>query len=237
MKVAQRESAGQTVLPRWNPVRVPVAPIALGLVSGAGLGVSAIYAGFPNLQPLALSSTLATAVVLLLLTLVSRNTAAWQIFRSWFQVGAGTGLFLASVPARRNSPSHGNGSTGKDSIPAPHLESFDPEDEPELEPEDDGEVVLQHVVRVRDASGREYVHATLRGEMEAGERRTTLHLGFCPPLATRPEVEAEIMEGPAGIAKVVQALHNGVQIEVELDEASLEPTVITVEVAASETQE
>jgi hypothetical protein len=117
------------------------------------------------------------------------------------------------------------------------LGSFDPEEDPELEPEDDGEVVLQHVVRVRDASGREYVHATLRGEMEAGARRTTLHLGFCPPLATRPEVEAEIMEGPAGIAKVVQALHNGVQIEVELDEASLEATVITVEVAASETQE
>lgn len=225
------------MMPRFSPVRVPVATISLGLVSGVGLGVTALNAEHLNLQPLALSSTLATAVVLLLLTLVSRNTAAWQIHRQWFQVGGGVGLFLASVPARRNSPSHGHGSAEEGSTPAPHLGSFDPEDEPELEPEDDGEVVLQHVVRVRDASGREYVHATLRGEIEAGARRTTLHLGFCPPLATRPEVEAEIMEGPGGIAKVVQALHNGVQIEVELDEASLEATVITVEVAASETQE
>lgn len=230
MNVAQRELAGQSTGMRNGRFRDPAALFPLGLV--AGVGVAAIYVAFPDRQLLALSSTLATAVVLLLLVSISRNTTAWQIVGRWFRVGGGSGLSLASVPAHRNKPAAAK------SIPAPHIESFDPEeDQPELEPDDDGEVVLQHVVRVRDASGREYVHATLRGEIEAGQRRTTLHLGFCPPLATRPEVEAEIMEGPAGIAKVVQALHNGVQIEVELDEASLESTVITVEVAASETEE
>lgn len=99
---------------------------------------------------------------------------------------------------------------------------------------DGSEIVLQHVVRVRDGDGREYVHATLRGELAAGERRTTLHLGFCPPFPTQPEVEAEVIEGPAAVAKVTQTLHNGVQVEVELDTAELEDSVVTVEVAAYE---
>lgn len=96
----------------------------------------------------------------------------------------------------------------------------------------EGEIVLQHVVRIRDADGHEYIHATLRGELDAGARRTTLYVGFCPPFLTLPQVEAEVIEGPPGIAKVVQALHNGVQVEVDLDDASLEPVVVTVEVAA-----
>ena len=101
-------------------------------------------------------------------------------------------------------------------------------------PGEDGEIVLQHIVRVRDADGREYVHATLRGELAAGQRRTTLHVGFCPPFPTLPEVEAEVIEGPAAVAKVTQTLHNGVQVEVELDTAELEASVVTVEVAAYE---
>lgn len=101
-------------------------------------------------------------------------------------------------------------------------------------PGEDGEIVLQHVVRVRDADGREYVHATLRGELAAGDRRATLHLGFCPPFPSQPEVEAEVIEGPAAVAKVTQALHNGVQVEVELDIAEIEDSVVTVEVAAYE---
>jgi hypothetical protein len=96
----------------------------------------------------------------------------------------------------------------------------------------DGEVVLQHVVRLRDRDGREYIHATLRGEVAAGHRRTTLYVGFCPPFAVLPQVDAEVIEGPPGMAKVIQALHHGVQVEVDLDEASLDPVVVTVEVAA-----
>lgn len=244
--------------PRFGPAWGSAAPLPLGPVICVGLGIAAVcvyyqgVAAFPRGQSLALSSTLATAAVLVLLVSISRSTAAGQILGRWLQaVWAGcftwntlnaTGLSLASVPARRNTPG-----SGKNPVPAPHIESFDPqsfepesfepEENNELDPEDDGEVVLQHVVRVRDASGRESVHATLRGEVEPGQRRITLHLGFCPPLATRPEVEAEIMEGPAGVAKVIQALHNGVQVEVELDEASLETTVVTVEVAASESEE
>lgn len=101
-------------------------------------------------------------------------------------------------------------------------------------PLEDGETVLQQVMRVRDADGREYVYATLRGELEAGERRTTLFVGFCPPFQSPPLVEAEVIEGPPGMAKVIQSLHNGAQIEVDLDEAPSEDAYVTVEAAAFE---
>lgn len=98
----------------------------------------------------------------------------------------------------------------------------------------EGEVVLQHMVRIRDAEGREYVHATLRGELPAGERHATLYLGFCPPFPGRPQVEAELMEGPPAVARVVQSLHNGAQLEVELDAPVTEDSSVTIEVAAYE---
>jgi len=111
------------------------------------------------------------------------------------------------------------------------------EDDNTEKPIAEGEVVLQQVMRVRDAEGREYIYATLRGELEAGERRTTLFVGFCPPFAKPPQVEAEVIEGPPGVAKVIQSLHNGAQIEVDLDEAALEPVYVTVEAAAFEPEE
>ena len=103
-------------------------------------------------------------------------------------------------------------------------------------PRDEDEVVLQHIVRMRDKEGREYIHATLRGEIAAGHRHATLYLGFCPPFPTLPQVEAEVIEGPPAITKVVQALHNGVQIDVELDEAVAKPVTVVVEAVAYESE-
>ncbi|MGI9458212.1 MAG: hypothetical protein ACR2NU_16735 [Aeoliella sp.] len=101
-------------------------------------------------------------------------------------------------------------------------------------PVDEGETVLQNVLRVRDQSGQEYVYATLRGEFKPGDRIATLYVGFCPPFPSLPHVEAEVIDGAPAVAKVIQALHNGAQIEVDLDEPSLEATHVTVEVAAFE---
>lgn len=109
-----------------------------------------------------------------------------------------------------------------------------PQSEDTIESSDSGETVLQHLVRIRDAEGRESIHATLRGELAAGERFTTLFVGFCPPFACLPRVEAEVMEGPAAVCKVTQTLHHGAQIDVELDTVQNETAVITVEAVAIE---
>ncbi len=97
-----------------------------------------------------------------------------------------------------------------------------------------GETVLQNILRIRDETGQEYVYATLRGNFEPGTRTVMLYVGFCPPFRSLPQVEAEVIDGVPAVAKVIQSLHNGAQIEVDLDDPSLEPAHVMVEVAAFE---
>ncbi len=212
-------------------------------------------------EPLALPATVATAIVLLLLLYFIRGATVGQLLLwlptivlvTWglacsypgSQVAAwaiwGGAIAIDLLAARRAATSLAAAATLHPvtltaASTAANTVTPDTEDLPVgddvLDPGEEGEVVLQHVVRVRDRDGKEYIHATLRGELGAGERRTTLYVGFCPPFAALPQVEAEVIEGPPGIAKVVQAFHNGAQVEVDLDEASLEPVTVTVEVAA-----
>ncbi len=261
MSSAQRQFATRSLVERlgsWFPRyahTVAGVLIALGLL----LGTRRLLIG--QVAPLPIWTTLATAVILLLLVYAIRRVAAGQLFFPWLPtVVLATWAIVGSYPgsqpqawviwlgaialdfavaryqesskqvvqassdrAESNSPGRST-STSTDT-------SVEPTDD-QSAVQSDGEVVLQHVVRVRDANGSEHVHATLRGEFAAGERRTTLYVGFCPPLAGVPQVEAEVIEGPPGMAKVIQSLHNGVQVEVDLHEASLEDSNVTVEVAA-----
>ncbi len=97
---------------------------------------------------------------------------------------------------------------------------------------DDGEVVLQQIMRIRDATGRESVYATLRAEFEAGQRYVPLHVAFLPPFAELPTIAAEVIEGPSAVVKVVQAMHHGAHLEVRLEDAIEIAAYCTVEMAA-----
>jgi len=97
---------------------------------------------------------------------------------------------------------------------------------------EDDQTLLQQVMRLRDTEGREYVYATLRGEFAAGQRGTTLFVGFCPPFLLLPRVEAEVIEGPPSLAQVVQVQNHGAQIDIFLEEASNKPIYVVIEVAA-----
>lgn len=234
---------------------VAVVLIAIGLL----LAVRRLLIG--QTDPLPVSTTLATAVVLLLLLFAVRRAAAGQLFSwlptivlatwaiacsypgsqptAWFIWLGVIALDLALTRHRTASMHLIQAMTDTNETGVPEHSTIIADTDLSKQPgegqvagQSDGEIVLQHVVRVRDANGNEHVHATLRGELAAGERRTTLYVGFCPPLTGVPQVEAEVIEGPPGMAKVIQSLHNGVQVEVDLDEASLEDSNVTVEVAA-----
>ncbi len=88
--------------------------------------------------------------------------------------------------------------------------------ERDWKPAANNERVLQELVRLRDAAGAEFVRGTLRADFIPGQRHATLHVGFCPPLASLPEVAAEPTEGPDATVKVVQAFAHGVRLEVRL---------------------
>jgi hypothetical protein len=92
---------------------------------------------------------------------------------------------------------------------------------------------MQRVVRLRDAAGVETILAMLRADYEPGQRHATLHVAFCPPLASLPEVDAEPVDGPDATVKVVQAFAHGARLDVRLEEPADEACFVKVELAAS----
>jgi hypothetical protein len=92
--------------------------------------------------------------------------------------------------------------------------------------------IVQRIVRVRDAEGVESVRGTLRADFLAGQRHATLYVGFCPPLARLPDLEAEVADGPDATLKVVQAFAHGARLDLRLSEPAEEACCVLVEFVA-----
>jgi hypothetical protein len=95
-----------------------------------------------------------------------------------------------------------------------------------------GQEILQQLFRVREPQGDEAVYGTVRADFAAGQRTATLHVGFCPPLAREPAIEAEPVDFPEARVKVVQALAHGARLDVRLPEAAEEPFSVAIDLAA-----
>lgn len=91
---------------------------------------------------------------------------------------------------------------------------------------------LQALIRTRMSTDVECIHGWTRGYFAAGERSINLHLAFCPPLASLPEVECNQALGPPATIKVGQAEPFGLRLEVRLDKTPAEPTEVVVEFQA-----
>lgn len=76
--------------------------------------------------------------------------------------------------------------------------------------------LTQQVERGRLDDGSEFVNATLRGRFAPGDRGLNLHLGFCPPLDSIPEVEFEQLEGPEVQVQVGQCQIFGLRLDLRL---------------------
>lgn len=99
------------------------------------------------------------------------------------------------------------------------------------------EVLLQRLIRVRLSNGRAEIRGTVLAEFGAGERQTTVYIGFCPPFEILPDVEAAVVDDIEADLKLVQVLHNGVQFEIRLSEPAEEALALTVEFVASEREQ
>lgn len=95
------------------------------------------------------------------------------------------------------------------------------------------EQIVQELTRTRDAAGLESVRGTLRADFAVGRRYATLYAGFCPPLVATPDVEFETIDGPEATIKLVQALPQGVELELRLPEPVDEPCSVMVEIVAA----
>jgi hypothetical protein len=93
-----------------------------------------------------------------------------------------------------------------------------------------GDRVLQQLTRTRTADGHEIVHGTLLAEFAPGERTATLYVAFCPPFERLPHVEVE----SAADVRILQTLHNGVQLEVRQHRSATVPTTTSIELFATD---
>jgi hypothetical protein len=103
-----------------------------------------------------------------------------------------------------------------------------------LESDLNSETVLQQLTRVRTGDGKDAIRGTLTAEFMAGERQTTLYIGFCPPFELLPQFEAHVNDDFEAELKVVQVLHNGAQFDVRLSEPAEEAISVSIEFFAGE---
>ena len=93
--------------------------------------------------------------------------------------------------------------------------------------------VWQQLTHTRDGSGQGAFYGRLRGEFAAGQRSTSLHVAFCPPLETVPQVFAEQLEGPEVTIRTVQVLPYGIRFDVKRSSLGSSSETVVIEFYAS----
>ena len=95
--------------------------------------------------------------------------------------------------------------------------------------------ISQQVERGDSEDGGEFVHATLRGQFAEGDRGLHLHLGFCPPLHSVPEVEFEQVAGPEVQIQLGQCQIYGLRLDLRLTRPQSESAEVVVSLLAKAT--
>lgn len=91
------------------------------------------------------------------------------------------------------------------------------------------EYVCQQITYARDGDGAEVFYGRLRGEFVMGQRTTSLHIAFCPPLDSTPELIVEQIDGPEVIVKPSQVLPYGAKLDLNLKSVSPDRQSVVIE--------
>jgi hypothetical protein len=92
----------------------------------------------------------------------------------------------------------------------------------------------QQMTRFRTAAGEEIVSGLLHAELMPGDRSGFLHIAFCPPLASIPELHLEQAGGPAARIKAAQVQPYGARIEYRLNDPLATRATLAIEFTALE---
>jgi hypothetical protein len=93
--------------------------------------------------------------------------------------------------------------------------------------------VWQQITRAESDQGGELVFGVVRCEFAEGQRQTRIHIAFCPPLARRPELSAEQVDGPPVRIKTSMLETFGVCLEVKRGAPGNEPITAQIQFFAS----
>jgi len=91
--------------------------------------------------------------------------------------------------------------------------------------------VWQQATRWREA-GEEIVQGVARAEFAPGARLAIVHVGFCPPLESVPQLVAAAIDGPPATVKLAARLAHGIRLEVKLRAVADQPACVLVEFTA-----
>jgi len=91
---------------------------------------------------------------------------------------------------------------------------------------------VQRFERVQSADGRDVLAGSLSTRLRGGQSRAYVHVAFCPPFATVPQVDFRQVSGPAARVKAGQVLPHGARFDVKLDNPAAEAVNLVLEVRA-----
>ena len=213
-----------------------------GLVATLGLFLFVRRVTGAFTAPLPAAQLITTGAALCLWVLVTRELAAERI--EYYFVALITLVLVAvacSFPATRVVdwlvwiPAIGIASINPKAVQQSSTQPPATTDSPAAEDPDEAEAeqVLQQLTRFRTPDGADAMRGVLTAEFRAGERQTTVYVGFCPPFGLLPQVEAASASEFEAEVKPIQILHNGAQLEVRLDEPAEEPLAVSIEFFAS----
>jgi hypothetical protein len=168
-----------------------------------------LFSGALSLAVLALAAALslpgqgAGALGLFWLVLLGEETWGWM---GWF---------------RRVRPARGVQRKDQRSAPC----------EPQLAPTAESTVLQQLELR-QSPDGKQELSGWVRMPVVAGQRTGNIHIAFCPPFGSIPQVEIEQVEGPPARIKPARVLAYGARFEVKLAATSDSPGSVKMRFSA-----
>lgn len=87
------------------------------------------------------------------------------------------------------------------------------------------ETLFQQLTRSRE-DGQEFVRGTARIEFASGEQTAALHLAFCPPLASDPQVEADVVDADGISIRATDRRSYGIRLEARRKDTAAPLTVL-----------
>ena len=94
--------------------------------------------------------------------------------------------------------------------------------------------VSQQLTRAVGDDGCEILYGLLRGHFAPGQRSLRLHVSFCPPFETVPQVSVDKVEGPELTVRVGQVLPYGARLDLRLKTLDAEPLDVVLELFVRE---
>jgi hypothetical protein len=171
-------------------------------------------------------------VAALWLVIVACEGTTWflRLRSDWTRRGASDPLGSDSPPC--DAPTLGDADQGHGDVslrPGSTAVSEDEESWETLPAE-----VSQRITRATDEDGRELVYGIVRCEFAPQQRQQNVHLAFCPPLALRPQLSVDQVDGPTASIRSTVIETFGAGIEIKLKAARSVPTSVQIQFYACE---